>query len=467
MAKKRKKESPDALRKRFEAGSIDRWSAGGYGYSVKLFSKAGKLKVSFQHRVTKRTKTQTLFAVDSRELRKQATAIAVTMAEQLREGRVAEEEREPRGRRLEDLTVFDVCLLYMRDRVPGFTAAEFELMEKALGEWYDRLPPAVLEMSTTPARSTVTRDVRGFQFLWSATYEDEYGEVRQPFARDRRVVEIEPADATNLMSALIQKGRSPRTVTNEHDRLSAAFRHVMRQYRTSIGLTFNPIDGRKADRSKAEIPMWEPEEIQKLRATAQKWTQEGRPWQIFVALGLLSSGRRRQSILALTAADHDFDAGTVTWRATAAKAQNYGRGDSVRPMTSMHRSAVLWAIENRPNPLGPEHPLLWMESDPTRSINEEHLYWQFREVEKAAGVEHKPMRAIHSMRRTVVTLVADALGDGRAAEFVDMTVETVRAFSYKQTQAHVLEETARTIDKLLPREQESPEEELPEPPISG
>jgi integrase len=443
-------------RKRFETGRSDDWSTGGYGSTVRLFRKAGKLKISWQDPATRRTRTRTLFSTDSVELRQRATRLAVAHAEKLRSGELEHEEQHRRPK-LEDLTVFDVCVLYM-ERVPGFEARLFDASEKEIRDWYDALPDSVRALDNTPSRETVVKDVRSFRHLFRSAYPGRGQEVR-PFDRTRRVTEIEPGDSTKLMAHDVQAGRSPRTVANEHDRLSAAFRYVMRQHRKSIGLLYNPIDGRMADRSRARIPLYTPEEIGQLLSTAREWLARGKRWQAFVVLGLSSSGRRRQSIVALTAADHDFEAGTVVWRARSAKAGNYGRGDSVRPMTAMHRTAALWAIQNRPNPRGSEAPLVWVHGG--RAMEVETVSPLFRELEAAAGIEHVRGRSIHSMRRAVVTLLSDALGDGKAAEYVDMTVETVRAHSYKQVQPSAMKEAAGALDLNLPNAHEEGGEGTP------
>lgn len=441
-------------RKRFVTGRADAWSTGGHGATVKLFAKAGKLKISWQNPVSKKSKQKTLFSADSQELRERAARYAVTHSEKLRAGEIGSEEARVLPT-VDELTIFDVCLLYM-ERIPGFPASLLDETEAKVEAWHAALPEAVRASETTPSAGTVSKDVRSFQHLWRATYE-ERGRVVQPFARTRKVSEIEPGDSTKLMAADVARGRSPRTVANEHDRLSAAFRYVVRQHRRSVGLLYNPIDGRIADRTKARIPRYTPEEIQKLLAKAREWLRKGRRWQLFVALGLSSSGRRVQSLLGLTAADHDFEANTVLWRAKYAKGENYGRGDSLRPMTSLHRSAALWAIQNRPNPVGPEAPLLWGRRSKGEPMDRESIRAYLHELEAEACVATIRGRAIHSMRRAVVTLLADAMGDGKAAEFVDMTVRTVRAHDYKQVQMDVQEASARALDDLLPDAEEEGE----------
>lgn len=441
-------------RNRFESGKVDDWSTGGYGSTVRLFRKAGKLKISWQDPATRKTRTRTLFSTDSVELRRRATGIAVAKAERLRSGETEGEAERPK---LEDLALFDVCMLYM-ERIAGFEARLFEGKEREIREWYEALPEAVRQSEAAPSRETIVKDIRSFRHLFAASYRERGNDV-QPFARTRKVADIEPGDSTKLMAADIRAGRSPRTVANEHDRLSAAFRYVMRQHRKSVGLLYNPIDGRVADRTKAKIPRYTPAEVKLLLAKAREWIQTGKRWQAFVALGLSSSGRRRQSIVALTADDHDFEAGTVVWRADQAKGKNYGRGDSIRPMTAMHRTAALWAIEHHPNPAGPGAPLIWTPTRTREGMGMDTVSALFTALEAAAGIEHVKGRSIHSMRRAVVTLIADELGDGKAAEFVDMTVETVRSHSYKQVQPKTMQEAASALDRTLhERENEGDEE---------
>lgn len=49
----------------------------------------------------------------------------------------------------------------------------------------------------------------------------------------------------------------------------------------------------------------------------------------------------------------------------------------------------------------------------------------------------------------MATILADELGDGKAAEYVGMTVETLRRFNYKQTQPETQVATAEAADRLL------------------
>lgn len=447
------KNKQDKERARFEAGTADSWSTGGYGHTVKLFSKAGKLKISWQDPRLKKSKQKTLFSTDSQELRQRATRYAIFHAEKLRSGELGEDSSAPKRKTLENLTMEDTALLYMQ-RVPGFHVDLFDCYESQIKAWYRSLPESVRKMETTPEEATICRDVRVFRHLFGACYPDA-GELVTPFGRERLVKDIEPADSTKLMGYEISQGRSPRTVANEHDRLSAAFRYVVSQYRKSVGLLYNPIDGRIADRTKANVPPYTPEEIARLLAKAKEWIEIGRMWQVFVAVGISSSGRRRGSILGLTESAHNFKAGTVTWLKRYAKGQAYGQGDQVRPMSAMHRQAVEWAIKHRPNPNGPDAPLLWMTDDPTLPIHENHLAFQWKQLEKAAGVTYIKGRAIHSMRRGVVTLLADSEGDGKTSEFVGMTIATVRGFSYKHVQKETMEQVARSLDGLLPNTEET------------
>lgn len=418
----------------FITGKVDAVSVGAYGRTVRVFVEGDCIKLSYQDPKTKRPRQQTPFKSDTPVLREKALAVAAKISDRLKEQKAAAEEmRADGGRewppRVEELTILDAAKLYML-RVPSFPV---DMLERdsggfaALKRWHAELPEEIRSAETTPAYSTLEKDVTSFRALF-----------RHPlFPRDRLVEEVEPGDATKYSADWVLSGRSPRTSSNHTDRLSSAFRYVMQQHRRSVGLKYNPIDGRRVDRNKARIPPFTPEELQKLRKAA--WENRKKRWRVYVYVGLSSSGRRSGAMLNLSTTDHDFTPkdgapyGTVRWRARFAKGENYGRGDSIRPMTRLHRRVVEWAIQHHPNPAGPEHPILWMPHDPTRHIEAQLLGRDLRKLHRLAGVEYIKGRGIHSSRRAVVTQVADQLGDGAAAEFVDMTVKTVRNFNYKVT----------------------------------
>ena len=436
MAKPTKK---DSAREKFEAGSLDAWSAGDWGAVVRVFAEKGKLKIRHQKPGTKKPTQKTLFAHDTPELRRKATAVAVKVSERLRAGEI-EPAPKPQEQKAEEITVRGVCLLYMR-RFPGFTEKLFAMTKHELEQWYDALPRAVRDAETTPAFATLFSDVYAFRRLWT---DDR-------FRADRRVLDLEPAEANAYAAEYIASGGSPRTCAADLDKLSCAIRYVIMNHRRTVGLAINPIEGRKVDRSKAKIPAYTKPEVVKMRAKAPELAaRDHRPiWQVFVAGGIASSGRRLGSIVGLTANDHDFRRGTVTWRAQVAKGGNYGRGDEVRPMTALHRSMVEWAIKHYPNPLGADHPLLWKQRNPELPVPESTIWKQLWILEEASGVPHLDGRAWHSFRRMMATLLADEVGDGPAAEFIGMTVETLRRYNYKQVQPDTMSRVAGAADDLL------------------
>lgn len=421
-------------RENFESGKAGGWTAGAWGYAVRVYLHRSKLKLRYQRKDTKRSKVRTLFADDTPELRKKAAAIAVEFSEKLRAEKPTAAPTTPNA---ETLTVREACLLYMRrvpqweDNLIGKTRAEIET-------WYAKLPEKVRAAATTPAVKSVWSDVYAFRRVW-----------RYPrLAQDRRVLDLEPADASAYCSDYIAAGGSPRTCSADTDKLSCAIRYVITQHRRTVGLTLNPIDGRKVDRSKAVIPAFSPDEARRLRDAAPQMAARGQ-WQVFVAAAVASSGRRLGAILGLSAADHDLGKNEVTFRAGVAKGENYGRGDEMRPMTALHRTALEWAMRHQPNPHGDSAPLIWQTNDPTRSVPQSTIWKQLQTLHTAAKVPYLEGRSWHSFRRMMATLLADEIGDGPTAEFIGMTTETLRLYSYKQVQPETMRKAAAAADAAL------------------
>ena len=417
-------------RANFEAGKVDAWTAGEHGATVRVFVEAGKVKVRFRNR-SKQLRKRTLYAAATSETRRLAAAAAQATADALRAGLVA--EQPPANG--EDTTIGRIAELYMA-RVPGFPKEAMGWTRTRNEAWYETLPEDVRAAKTTPSCGTVWTDAYGFRRI--------FADPR--FAPDRRVGDLEPGDASTYAADYIAGGKSPRTATNDLDRLSCAIRYVVVQHRKTVGLRYNPLEGRIVDRTKADIARYTDEEGRKMREVAPELV-ERRMWQVLVAAGIATSGRRIGSIVSLTLADHDFDAGTVVWRAEHAKGEHYGRGDEVRPMTATHRQAVLWAAKHRPNPNGPDAPLLWQSRDARRRVPPATIWKQLMELEKKAGVPHIDGRAWHAFRRWAATFLADAVGDGQAAEFIGMTTDTLRRYRYKKVQAETMERVANAIDE--------------------
>jgi integrase len=357
----------------------------------------------------------------------------VKKAEELRSGGAT----EPVSSSAESLTIRDVALYYLR-RTPGFPDRLLEGTWQQIREWYESLSEEVRDTSTVPAFNSVWSDVYTFKRI-----------TRDPrFAWSRRILDLEPADATGYFNDYVARGRSKRTGSNDMDRLSTAIRYVIQQHRRTVGLQFNPIEGRKVDREKADIERYTTEEGKRMREAAPLLAARGR-WQVLVAAGAVTSGRRIGAVVSLTADDHDFEKGTVLFRAEVAKGENYGRGDEPRPMSAIHRAAALWAIQHHPNPGGPGAPLIWQSRNPKRPVPQPTLWKQLIALEKLAGVEHKDGRGWHSFRRWAATFLADAIGDGPASEFIGMTPETLRRYRYKKVVAETMEQARTALDAEL------------------
>lgn len=212
-------------------------------------------------------------------------------------------------------------------------------------------------------------------------------------------------------------------------------------------MLYNPLDGRVVDRARAEIAAYSEEEIARLVAALERGEPGPGQWQIRAILGIASSGRRITSILSLTPADHDFEAGTVVWRAEFAKGTAYGRGDVVMPMTPLHRAAVLWALEHHPNPNGPEAPLIYRTRNPAEPMRQSAADRQLKRLEERAGVQRAPGRAFHGFCRAAITLVSDLFGDEVASEFTGRKPETIRRYSYKKIVPKTMQKVAAGMER--------------------
>lgn len=430
-------------RENFLSGKVDAYSAGGYGHAVRVYAEGGRLWMRYKRPNGKRTPLQ-VYEADTPALRAKAAAAAEVKAERLRSGVRADVERAEKT--ADDLTIWDVVLLYMR-RAPGFPAEAFdpkgEGVKAAVEKWYKTLPDSVKKDATVPKDKTLWTDVYGFLRLF-----------RDPrFARTRKLMTLDPADATNYVKEVAAKGGSPRTPVNDVDRLSCAIRYVQTQYRRTYGIPYNPLEGRIVDRSRAEVAEFSKEEVRKLLEAIQRGLPGPGQWQIQAAVRFATSGRRIGAMLALTAADHDLtcteDApfGSVTWEAEHAKGEAYERGDETLPMTEEHRAALDWILAEHPNPEGPTFPLLWKAKNPREHAGEQTLDAQLRRLQRAAGVQIVGRRAFHGFCRSVITHLADLHGDGVAAEFTGRTPETIRRYSYKKRVASTMGSAAKSLSQ--------------------
>ena len=138
----------------------------------------------------------------------------------------------------------------------------------------------------------------------------------------------------------------------------------------------------------------------------------------------------------------------VTWRAAAAKGKSYGRGDEELVATRLVAVAYRWLRRCHPNPLGPEHPLIWSPDDPTRPVTYAALNRAFKEAWRVAFNEDAPRGvAFHGFCRTVVTTIVDALGMSHAAEYTGRTIRTIERH-YKRRRSQTQVRTTAVLDEI-------------------
>lgn len=418
-------------RENFVAGRVDSYSVGERGVTVRILVESGRIKVRHRDREGRR-RQRSLFDADSPALRGQAVDVASAIVRRLKEGRAAEEEERLAG---DGLTVFQAIKLYMA-RMPAFQERLLNAPLKEIKAWYAELPVEARSL----ALWTIISDIYGFRRLWK--------DAR--FAPGRLVEDIEPGDGSGYYADYVAAGNKPATAVNDLDRLSCAFRYVIQQHRRSVGLLYNPLEGRRVERKRTDVDAYDDEEVVALRKAALELAGDGE-WQVYAAVQIATSGRRIGSIRRLTLDDHDLEAGVVTWLARNAKGEHYGRGDETRPMTAHHRRGLEWTLEHHPNPKGSGFPVLWRsggnhyEPAAEEPVPYSTVHGQLQRAEKLAGVESRGGRAWHAFRRWAVTKLADELGDGAASEFVGMTIETVRAFSYKKVQEGTMRKAADVL----------------------
>lgn len=153
-------------------------------------------------------------------------------------------------------------------------------------------------------------------------------------------------------------------------------------------------------------------------------------------------GRRQRAVLGLQWRDIDWTTRRVTWRAETDK---LGREATVPlPRAAVHalRVARVWVARMAPGSR-------WVF--PAVQARRGDRPWTYQAAnaalhvaELAAGVPHRPYRALHGFRRSVVTSIHAATGDLElAGEYVgDKDVRTLRR-SYLKTRPERLADAAR------------------------
>lgn len=256
------------------------------------------------------------------------------------------------------------------------------------------------------------------------------------------------------------QGTSPHTLKSYLGRFRSAVHDFMDLYPELWNKREDPTRGLKRLKTGTRCP----EEIGEERAMKLMQTlQEMGEWRALATVQTgLDFGRRVGAIAGaraglhldappLTAADFNLQSDgslSVCWRAEAQKGKGFDHGDLITTCTERMSELYVWLTTNHPNPLGPEHPLIWNPNDPTKAETYDRLNRAMGKAWVKAFDQKKPRGlAFHSLCYTLVTTLADGSDIRAAAHFTGRTVETV-ARIYKRVRPEMLKETARDLDKI-------------------
>lgn len=287
---------------------------------------------------------------------------------------------------------------------------------------------------------------------------------------DGDLADIQPGDLDEWVTAQLAAGSSAHTLATYRNRFRNAVRRFKEKYPHQWGDLFDPTDG-VARIATAHIQPPEIGEERAARILARLRTRGA--WRaLATAMIVHATGRRVASISGsredlhwgappLCAADFrraENGVLEVTWRANAQKGGAYGRGDVVLPATRQLKLVYRWLTRYYSNPVGPEHPLIWSEEDPSRA----EPYHRLRRELAAAwrdeyGEEIPRGLGWHAFCRTTITTLADMVGPlmtgeytGRSAEIVERTYKRVRPDTARIAAQHLDKVRRRQLIRLRP-----------------
>jgi hypothetical protein len=278
---------------------------------------------------------------------------------------------------------------------------------------------------------------------------------------DCEIGNLEPADLNRYVKDVLRKNGSPHTPKTYLRRFHTAVGHYRKSRPKRWGARIDPTLG--TDPVKTSHIKTEELGEERTRALIVALRDRGQ-WRAWATASIAAASARRVGAIAgardglhldappLCESDFRVDPETdevvVLWRAKVQKGGNYDRGDVEQVATRQLASTYQWLKENHPNPLGPEHPLIWDAANPRRAAPYDALTGALREAWVHAFGEERPTGvAWHAFCSTTITTVMDQLGDVAAAEFSGRSTETVTR-TYKRIRRQQVAKTAAALDQL-------------------
>ena len=256
-----------------------------------------------------------------------------------------------------------------------------------------------------------------------------------PYFGERKIAEIEPKDVIAWQNELLAyKGEngevySPTYLKTIHSQLSAIFNHAVRYYH----LPSNPAQraGSMGSEEHKEMLFWTKEEYKKF-----SFEMMDKPVSFYAFEMLYWCGIREGELLALTAADFDFEKETV--RINKSYQRLHGEDVITTPKTKKSNRIIKmpkFLCEEMREYLQMLYGL--KKKDRIFTVTKSYLHHEMDRGAKAAGV--KRIR-IHDLRHSHISLLIDmgfsavAIADRVGHESIDITYQYAHLFPSKQTE---------------------------------
>lgn len=441
----------ETAKQEFLNGNAESVRFGGYGGTVTVKVKAGSVLIH----ATKPKRKQEKIGPNSRTIRATALEAAEAVIAHLQKkphARTPTVPAPPARRQAGLITPRDVYLAYLRRRL-GPTMPEDEVLSwgrKELSAFLATLSPAARRVAGSPDYN--------YSILLAARRLDEDGVV--PLDGDIEAIQPDELD----LWATDHVGRLSEYTINTY---LARFRTAVRKY---MAKRPNDWGARKDPTAALELLSTEhirpPHVKQDQLMPLLNAMRELGLWRALATalvidatarrVGSVSGGRPGLHMDATPLREEDFAIAKdglmeVTWRAEVQKGKGYGRGDVKHPATRQLMVVHRWLRWLHPNPLGPAHPLIWDEEDPTRPEPYDRLLRDLGTAWRTAFGEDKPNGlGWHAFCRSMISRCADEAGVLATADFTGRSMKMVES-TYRRVDRDSVLATARKLDRLRRR----------------
>ena len=256
-----------------------------------------------------------------------------------------------------------------------------------------------------------------------------------PYFKDKKMNEISPADIIKWQNEMIKKRQAdgkpykPTYLKTMQSELSAIFNHAVRYYE----LRSNPAAkvGNMGSEEHKEMLFWTKEEYKKF-----SFEMMDKPVSFYAFEMLYWCGIREGELLALTAADFDFEKETV--RINKSYQRLHGEDVITTPKTKKSNRMIKmpkFLCEEMQEYLSMLYGL--KKKDRIFTVTKSYLHHEMDRGANAAGV--KRIR-IHDLRHSHISLLIDmgfsavAIADRVGHESIDITYQYAHLFPSKQTE---------------------------------